>query len=53
MSNFHIVVIFNDYYNTNRSFFDETDTEQIQKQTCCNPPQLRCFILLAKVSHLK
>ena len=33
MSDFHIVVFFNDYYTLIVSFFDETDTEQIQIQT--------------------
>ena len=32
MSDFHIVVIFNDYYTPIVAFF----TKQIQKQTCCN-----------------
>ena len=33
MSDFHIVVFFNDYYTLIVAFFDETDTEQIQIQT--------------------
>ena len=36
MSDFHIVVFFFILLYTNRSFFDETDTEQIQIQTCGN-----------------
>ena len=32
MSDFHIVVFFFILLYTNRSFFDETDTEQIQIQ---------------------
>ena len=36
MSNFHIVVFFFILLYTNRSFFDETDTDQIQIQTCGN-----------------
>ena len=35
MSNFHIVVIFNDYYTEIVAFFDQIDAEQ--KQTCCKP----------------
>ena len=34
---FHIAVIFNDYYTLIVAFFDQTDAEQKQKQTCCNP----------------
>ena len=37
MSDFHIVVIFNDYYTQIIAFFDQTYAEQKQKQTCCNP----------------
>ena len=33
MSNFHIVLIFNEYYTQIAAFFDETDAEQKQKQT--------------------
>ena len=36
VSDFHIVVFFSVLLYTNRSFFDETDTEQIQIQTCGN-----------------
>ena len=36
MSDFHIVVFFFILLYTNRSFFDETETEQIQIQTCGN-----------------
>ena len=37
MSDFHIVIIFNDYYTQIIAFFDQTDAEQKQKQTCCKP----------------
>ena len=37
MSDFHIVVIFNDFYTQIIAFFDQTDAEQKQKQTCCKP----------------
>ena len=37
MSDLHIVVIFNDYYTQIVAFFDQTDAEQKQKQTCCKP----------------
>ena len=36
VSDFHIVVFFSVLLYTNCSFFDETDTEQIQIQTCGN-----------------
>ena len=35
MSDFHIIVIFNEYYTQIVAVFDETDREQ--KQTCCKP----------------
>ena len=37
MSDFHVVVIFNDYYTLIIAFFDQTNAEQKQKQTCCKP----------------
>ena len=40
MYNFHIVVIFNDYYTQIVAFFDQADAEQKQKQTCCNPTKV-------------
>ena len=37
MSDFHIVLIFNEYFTQIIAVFDETDAEQKQKQTCCKP----------------
>ena len=39
VSDFHIVLIFNEYYTQIVAVFDETDAEQKQKQTCCKPTQ--------------
>ena len=50
MSDFHIVVIFNDYFTQIIPFFDQTDAEQ--KQTCCNPTK-SISSLLCHVCHLK
>ena len=40
MSDFHIILIFNEYYTQIVAVFDQTDAEQKQKQTCCKPTQL-------------
>ena len=38
MSDFHIIVIFNEYYTQIVAVFDETDAEQ--KQTCRKPTRV-------------
>ena len=35
MSDFHIIVIFNDYYTLIVGFFDETDTDMLQTHHGC------------------
>ena len=41
MSDFHIVLIFNEYYTQIVAVFDETDAEQ--KETCCKPTTILDF----------
>ena len=43
VSNFHIVLIFNEYYTQIIAVFDKTDAEQ--KQTCCKPTITTIFQL--------
>ena len=52
MSDFHIVVIFNDYYTLIMvAVFDETDAEQKQKQTVSQHSYILCYVLLFYFWH--
>ena len=52
VSNFHIVLIFNEYYTQIVAVFDETDAEQKQKQTCCKPTIKLVMYLTQKLTTL-
>ena len=54
MSDFHIVLIFNEYYTQIVAVFDETDAEQKQKQTCCKPtPRGQFWFSAANVRSIR